>query len=94
MVRHTGKDFIDEERVAIASVLSFQSSSVNGSELDAPETDCFSADGDASFSQEVFDISVAEIEAIVEPDCVGDDVGWESVAFVCVHLPILAIWTS
>jgi hypothetical protein len=32
---------------------------------------------------------VTEIEAIAEPDCVGDDVGWESVAPVGIHSPIL-----
>ena len=33
------------------------------------------ADGYASLSQ-------AEIEAIVEPDSVGNDIGWESMAFI------------
>ena len=40
------------------------------------------ADGDASFSQKIFDISVAEIEAIVEPDSVGDDI-WQGIGGVC-----------
>jgi hypothetical protein len=30
------EDFIDEERIAVTAVLSFQSSSVDRSELDAP----------------------------------------------------------
>ena len=33
---------------------------------------------------------MAEIEAIVEPDGTGNDTGWESVTFICVHLPILS----
>jgi hypothetical protein len=37
---------------------------------------------------------MAEIEAVVEPDGVGDDIGRESVAFVDVHTPILPISAS
>ena len=58
-IRHTGKDFINVEGVAVAPVLAFQSSGVNCPELDAPEADCFSADDDASFSEKVFDVTVA-----------------------------------
>jgi hypothetical protein len=47
------------------------------------------ANGDAAFSQEIFDIPVTQIETIVEPDCMGDDIRRESVALVCVHGPIL-----
>ena len=85
------EDFINVESVAIASVLSFQSSGVNSSELDAPQADRFSADSDSTLGQQIFNISVAEIESIVEPDGVGNDTGWESVAFVSIHSPILAI---
>ena len=35
----------------------------------------------------------AEIEKIVEPDGVADDVRWESVAFISVHHRILPIFT-
>ena len=35
---------------------------------------------------------MAEIEAIVEPDRIADDVGWESVAFVGIPHLILPIW--
>jgi hypothetical protein len=37
---------------------------------------------------------VAEIEAIVEPDGVRNDVRWESVTFICIHCLILAITAS
>jgi hypothetical protein len=74
LVRHTGEDLIDVEGIAVASVFSFQSSSVYSSEFDTPKSDCFSTDGDASFGEEVFDISMAEVEAIIEPDGVGNDV--------------------
>jgi hypothetical protein len=34
---------------------------------------------------------VAEIETIVEPDDVTDDIGWESVAFISIHPSIIQI---
>ena len=46
---------------------------------------------DAVFSEKVFDISVAEIESVVEPDGIGNDIWREAVAFVCVHRPIVSI---
>ena len=53
------EDFIDVERVAIASVLSLQPACVNSSELDAPKSDSFATDSDATLSQEIFYISMA-----------------------------------
>ena len=94
MVRHTGEDFVDVESVAVASVLAFQSACINRSELDAPEADRFSGYGNAWLGQEVFDIPMTEIESIVEPNGVGNDIGWESVAFVCIYSLILAISVS
>jgi hypothetical protein len=35
MVRHTGEDFIDEEGVMVASMLSFQSARIDRAKLDA-----------------------------------------------------------
>ncbi len=72
-------------------MLALQSAGINHSEFYAPETDCFTADGDASLGQEIFDVSVAEIESRVEPDSVGDDVWRESMPFVGIHLAILSI---
>jgi hypothetical protein len=85
------KDFIDEKGIAVATVLSFQTARIKGSELDAPKTDCFATDCDATFGQEVFNVAVAEVESIVKPDSVGNDVRRKSVAFLDIHPPILAI---
>ena len=52
------------------------------------------ADGYASLSQKIFYIAVAEIETVVEPDGIGNNVRWESVAFVSIHAPILPISVS
>ena len=84
------KNFIDEKCVTIATVLSLQSSGVEITEFYAPEADRFAADSDASLSQKIFNITVAQVEAIIEPDCVADDVQWESVTFISSHNPILA----
>lgn len=91
MVRHTGEDFIDVEGIAITSVLAFQSASINGSKLDAPETDRLTRYSDTTFGEKVFDISMAEIEAIVKPHSMADDIGRESVSFICIHGPIVTI---
>ena len=45
------ENFIDVERVAIASVFSLQAAGINGTEFDAPKTDCFATDSDTSFSE-------------------------------------------
>jgi hypothetical protein len=68
------KDFVDVECVAIASMLSLQSACIYSTELIAPQADLFAANGDASFGKQVFNISVAEIELLVEPNGVADNV--------------------
>jgi hypothetical protein len=45
------QNFINEEGVTEASVLSLQSSSVYSSELDTPLANRFAADGDASLGE-------------------------------------------
>jgi hypothetical protein len=84
------EDLVNVEGVTVAPVLSFQSACVNGTELNTPKADRFAADSDAAFSEQVFYISVAEIEFVVEPDSVGDDVSWESVALVGIHHRIIS----
>ena len=79
------KDFIDIESVTITSMLSFQAPSVYSSKFDTPKSNRFTANGDASFSQEIFNIAVAEVEAMIETDGVGNYVGWEPVSFVGIH---------
>ena len=76
MVRHTGEDLVDVEGIAVTPVLALQAAGINRSEFYTPETDCFTADGDASFGQEVLDITVAQVKSVVEPAGVGNDTGW------------------
>jgi hypothetical protein len=49
----------------------------------------FAADSDTSHSEKILDISVAEVESVVQPDCVTDDIWWEPVSFICIHWQIL-----
>jgi len=83
------EDLIDIESIAITLVFPLQASGIFGSELDTPEPDCFITDSNSTLGEEIFDISIAEIEPVVQPDCVTDDIWWESVAFVGVHRLIL-----
>ena len=69
------KDFINVKGVAVASVLLLQSARITSPELDAPEAERFSGYRDASFSEQVFDISVTEIESIAEPSGLANDIG-------------------
>ena len=86
------KDFIDIECVTKATMLSLQSPGINGSEFYTPEADSFSTDDNATLGEQVFDISVAEIETVVEPDGIANDSWRESMTFISIHSPILAIW--
>ena len=56
--RGNGEYFIDKEGVPEAPVLSFQPAGINGTELDAPETDRFSRHSDASFSEQALNITM------------------------------------
>jgi hypothetical protein len=94
MVRHTGEYFVDEEGVAESSVLSFQSADVYRPELNAPEADGLVGDSYASFGKQVFNIAMAEVKSVVQPDGVRNDIGWESMAFVGIHSPDYLISVS
>ena len=63
-------------------MFSSQPLSVFGTKFVAPEADRFVTDCDTSFSQQVFDIPVAEVEAIIGPNCVLDDFRWESITLI------------
>jgi hypothetical protein len=81
----SNEDLINEERVAVAAVPAPQSKRIPWSELIAPQANRFVGDDDASLSQQVFDIPVAEVEPIVEPDDMLDDRRGKSVPLVRGH---------
>jgi hypothetical protein len=54
------------------------------SEFPAPLPDRLVGDDDSTGEQQLFDIAVAEAEAVVQPDAVADDLGRKTVVFVQV----------
>jgi hypothetical protein len=70
------EDFIYIEGIAVSPVLSLQSPGINGTELDAPQSDGLSTDGNASFSEQVFYIQVSQVEPIVQPESLPHEVLW------------------
>ena len=83
------EDFIAKECVSIAWVLAAQALGNLRSILDSPEADRFTADGNTAFGEEVFDISVAQTESMVQPNGVTDDLGRKPVSLVNVHPQIV-----
>ena len=75
-----------------------QSPSVFRPELDAPKSDRFVGNRDASLSKQLFDVSKAHAESVVEPDGVADDLRWKSIAVVAwrigFHWTILSVTSS
>ena len=51
-----------------------------------------SFDNDAALYQKIFDIAMAQVESIVEPNSITDDIWRESTPFVGIHLPVPSIW--
>ena len=76
------EDLINEECISISLVLLLSTTNIFQTELIAPQTNCLIANGDSTFSQQVFDISMAEIESMIEPNCVLNDFRRKSVTLV------------
>jgi hypothetical protein len=53
--------------------------------LPAPFPDRFISDDDATGEEELFDVTVAETKAEIEPDAMADDLGREAVVLVTVR---------
>ena len=76
------EDLIDEESIPVALVPPSKSLGVFGPKLDTPQPDRFVADRDSAIGHEIFGVTTAQIEAVIEPDCVLDDLSRETVTFV------------
>ena len=83
------EDLIDVKRVAKTTMSLFETTSVSITKFDTPESDGFVADTDTSFREQIFNIAKTEVESMVEPDGIADDIGWESVPLVPVHRRII-----
>ena len=84
------EDFIDNEYVAVSSLLSLQTTRIFGTKFDTPQPDRFATDSDTMLGDEIFDISVTWLY-LVEPDGMRNDVRRKSVSFISVHTPILTV---
>jgi hypothetical protein len=76
------EDFIDKESIPIALVPPSKSPGVFGPKLDTPQPDRFVADRNSAFGHEILDITSTQIEAVIEPDNVLNDLGWKAVTLV------------
>ena len=76
------EEFVEMPRVALLTAPPPERSGVFPAECQAPLTDGFVGDRNASLGQQVLNIPEAESESVIEPHGVADDLGWESVAVI------------
>ena len=81
--------FVYIESVTIALVISAQSLAEFGAELRAPKPDGLIAHRNTPLSQQILDISMTQIESVVEPNSVANYRRRESMAFVSDHSRII-----
>jgi hypothetical protein len=72
--------FVQVPLVAASRMAPMQLACQQWAELAAPEPDGLITDLDAPLGEQLFDIAMAEREAVVQPHSVSDDLGWETVA--------------
>ncbi len=76
------KEFIHVPRIAQPTLLPLEGAGVLGTELPTPLSDGFVGDHNPPLCQEIFDITEAQAEAVVEPDGVADDLRGKSVSMI------------
>jgi hypothetical protein len=81
--------FIYIKSVTIALVISAKFLGEFGSELRAPKPDSLIAHRNATLGQQILNISVTQIESVVEPNSVANYHGRESMALVSDHPRII-----
>jgi hypothetical protein len=88
------ENLIKIKSVAISMMSSFKLASILSTELDTPEPNGLVTDSNVSLCKQIFNITMTQIETLVEPNCVTDNLGWEPMAFVGIHPPILSVTAS
>ena len=63
-------------------MLSFETPDMFETEPSAPPADRLVGHDDSSFGKKIFDISEADTESVVEPDCMTDDFAWVTVPVI------------
>jgi len=74
------RHFVQVPLVAASQMTPTKLACQQWAELAAPQPDGLVSDLDPTFGEQLLDIAVAEGEAVVQPDGVSDDLGWETVA--------------
>ena len=92
------EDLVQVPCVTETTLPTLQSPSVFRPELNAPRSDRFVRNRDASLSEQLFDVSKAHAESVVEPDGVAGDFRWKSIAVLAwrigLHWTILSVTNS
>ncbi|MGH1361849.1 MAG: hypothetical protein ACRBC3_24075 [Burkholderiaceae bacterium] len=78
------KYFIEEERTPESTVTAFQAPGIFRAKLIAPKSDRLVTDSNATLRKQVFDIPMTEVEAIVEPNGMLNNLGRKPMAFILV----------
>ncbi len=76
------KNFINKESIAVTLVLAPKSIRIRRAEFDTPQPDRLVTDPNTTLGHKVLDVAAAQIETMIEPDNVLNDLRRESVAFV------------
>jgi hypothetical protein len=76
------KEFVQVPGIAQPSLSAPEPTGIRRTERPTPLSDRLVGHGDAPLGEEIFGISEAQTEPVVQPDRVTDDLGWESVAVV------------
>jgi len=76
------EDFVDKESITVTLVPAPKSLRILRAEFDTPQPDSLVADCDSALGHEILDVAAAQIEAMIQPDNILNDLGRESVAFV------------
>lgn len=80
-----GEDLVDEERIAVASIISLQAAGIFRAKFDAPQANRLVTYDYAILRQETLDIAVIQAETVAVPGRITDDSGRKSTALVKVH---------
>ena len=83
--------FVHVPDVAEPALSPPQSTSIRWSKLSAPGSNGFVGYGDAALSEQILDIAKPQSEPMVQPDGMGDDLGWKAVVSIQLfHRSIVA----
>lgn len=76
------EQFVQIPDVAEATLFRLQTLCIAGSEFSAPLADRFERDDDSAFGQQIFNITEAHTETVIDPHGIADDFRRESVSAV------------